>query len=472
MLVDIDGGGHVIETWGFYIVSALPPGGSIRAPIAPEHYQSAYDEYLDLWTKCEGWGFDGVALPEHHFHPLIASPSPHLMIATLASRTSRLRFSTLGSVLSMHHGWRYAEECGMLDYLTGGRFEPGIAPGAGPAEAVKAGIPAQETRPRYHSAAEIFLKAAQSSTITHHDEFHHLDNVAIVPPMRPGLPVWATVMSPESARWCGQRGVKMCTAWMPTSQAAGLAAAYRDAASNAGNPTDAGMLGIRRRVWVADSDAQANEEYEAAVDLVSAFAGEAFETASDSIRQMMMHPDDYAIGSPETVAERLIEQCRAGGYGAVMMFPDFAQFSIQQQHRAHELIGQKVIPALRAAEVGEGTGSAPSRDRPRVHSGKPSVVEGSYTVAMKTPMGTVDGSLELVVRGRNLSGTVTTMMGTFAFDTGSVDGPRAHWQAQGDTPMGPMNMDGTAIIDGDDIWGAIDLGAAMPKLTFEGTRSG
>jgi hypothetical protein len=230
------------------------------------------------------------------------------------------------------------------------------------------------------------------------------------------------------------------------------------------------MLGIRRRVWVAESDAQAQEEYEEAVDLIGAFAGEAFETADDTVRQMMMHPDDYAIGSPETVAERLIEQCRAGGYGAVMLFPDFAQFSMAQQHRTHELISQKVVPVLRSAEVGEGTGSAPSKHRARTHSGKRATVEGSYKLAMKTPMGPIDGGLELVVDGGSLRGKVTTMMGTFDFDTGTVDGSRARWQAEAETPMGPMKMEGDAIVDGDDIWGDIDLGAGMPKLTFEGTR--
>lgn len=53
----------MIETWGFYIFSALPPGGSMDGSIAPEQYQRAYDDYLHLWTKCEDWGFDGVALP-------------------------------------------------------------------------------------------------------------------------------------------------------------------------------------------------------------------------------------------------------------------------------------------------------------------------------------------------------------------------------------------------------------------------
>jgi hypothetical protein len=141
-----------------------------------------------------------------------------------------------------------------------------------------------------------------------------------------------------------------------------------------------------------------------------------------------------------------------------------------QQHRAHELISEKVIPLLRSAEVGEGTGRAPSKHRARIRSGRQAVIEGSYKVAMKTPMGPIDGGLELVVNGGSLSGRVITMMGAFDFDTGTVDGSRARWQAEAETPMGPMKMVGDAIVDGDDIWGDIDMGAGMPKLTFEGTR--
>ncbi len=460
----------MIETWGFYIFTALPAGAPIDQPITPEDYQRAFNDYFDLWSKCDDLGFDGLSFAEHHGQPVIACPSPNLIIAALAKTTSRIRFTTLGSVLSMHHGWRYAEECGMLDYLTGGRFEPGIAPGAGPSEAVAVGIPASETRARYYSAAEVLLKAMQGSSVTHHDDFHNLDERNFVPPMRTGLSAWATVMSPDSAKWAGQRGVKICTAWMPTSTAADLAAVYRDAASDAGKPTGAEMLGIRRRVWVADSDAEAQEQYESVLDPLKSGGG-IFETADETIKKMATHPDDYIIGSPATVAERLIEQCKAGGYGAVMMFPDFAGFTMEQQHRAHQLIGQKVAPMLRSADPGMGTSTA-RRPMERVHSGRPAVVEGSYQVTMRTPMGPQDGALELLVSDVGaLSGTVTTMIGSVEFDGGALDGPRVRWEADVESPMGSVTMKGNAIVDGDEVWGSIELGPGLPKLTFEGTRN-
>lgn len=341
----------MIETWGFYLFSAHNPWESTSIP--RDSIQASYDEFVDLWVKCEDWGFDGLAWAEHHFNTVSLAPSPHLLVAAVAARTQRLRLTTLGSVLTLHDPRRFVEECAMLDYLTGGRFEPGIAPGAGTHEAEVSGLPAEQVRPRYYGGAEVLAKALAGRRVTHHDAFSNLDNVQIVPPLilNPGQSVWVTVLSPDSAAWTAERGYKLCTAWTPTPVAAALAERYRTAADAAGRSTDPSMLGLRRRVFVAETDAEAKERYEEATDLVRGMVGDSFESADPNILNRMMHPDDFAIGSPETVAERLISQCRAGGYGVVMAFTDFAQFAPGVLARSHELIGTKLAPILRAADV-------------------------------------------------------------------------------------------------------------------------
>lgn len=343
----------MIETWGFYIFN---PGINPDHEPGPVELQASYDRYMELWSRCEDWGFDGLTWAEHHFSSMNLSPSPHLVVAAVAARTTTLRLSTLGSVLALHDARRYVEEVGMLDYLTGGRFEPGIAPGAGDTEAVLAGIPSEQVRPRYYAAAEMIEKVVAGPLVTQHDEFNDLEKVRIVPRMRPetGRSIWTTVMSPGSAAWAAERGHRMCTSWLSTPAAAALASAYRDAAAAAGRPAAPSDLGIRRRVFVADSDAEAQDKVDSAVDLVQATAGKAFETPDPTILAMMSHPDDYAIGSPETVAEKLIEQCRAGGFGVVNAFPDFATFDHADLVRSHELIGGRVAPILRSANVGSG----------------------------------------------------------------------------------------------------------------------
>jgi alkanesulfonate monooxygenase SsuD/methylene tetrahydromethanopterin reductase-like flavin-dependent oxidoreductase (luciferase family) len=342
----------VIETWVFSFLSA--DSLSMEDPPSPAQLQQAYDRHVDLLARCDEFGLDGLAFAEHHFNPVCLTPSPHLMVAALAARTTNLRFTTLGSVLPLHDARRYVEEVGMLDYLTGGRFEPGIAPGAGDREAVAAGIPSEEVRPRFYSGADVFAKAVENFQVTQHDEFTDLEQVPLIPAMRPatGRATWVTVMSPNSAQWTGQRGYKLCTAFLPIPVTVMLADAYRAAADAAGHHVDPTMLGLRRRVFVAETDTQAQELYESSVDKFVAIAGSrALETADPEIRRRMMHPDDFAIGSPATVAEKLIEQCRAGGYGAIMAWTDFAQFTHDDLVRSHELLGREVAPILRSAAV-------------------------------------------------------------------------------------------------------------------------
>lgn len=349
----------MIKTWAFFSFS---PQFDVLRPedISPAQYQSTYDQYLQLWESCERWGFDGLAWAEHHFNLLGIAPSPHLIVAAVAARTSRIRFTVAGSVLSMHDGRRHAEECGMLTYLTRGRFEPGIAPGAGPSESVLAGVPADQIRGRYYSAAEVMAKAFAGPRITHHDQFHNYDDLAIVPRphLGPGQAPWVTVLSPDSAAWCAERGYRMVTGWLPTPMATALAMRYREAADAAGRTSDPSKLAIRRRVFVADTDSEAQERHEAARNLILKFGGKlsstatgpAFEMADPNVLKLVSQPDDIIIGSPETVAERLIDQCRTGGYGVMMAFTDWMLHEdFRTLARSHELIGTRVAPRLQSA---------------------------------------------------------------------------------------------------------------------------
>lgn len=91
------------------------------------------DDFVQFAVLAEELGFDGVTVTEHHA-PLMTCPSPHLLIAAAAVRTSRIRLGTAVTILPLYNPIRVAEEAGTLDLLSGGRFELGIGRGA-PGEA-------------------------------------------------------------------------------------------------------------------------------------------------------------------------------------------------------------------------------------------------------------------------------------------------------------------------------------------------
>ena len=69
-------------------------------------------ERLELIEAYDRLGFYAYHLTEHHGTPLAVTPSPHLMLAAAAQRTSRLRLGTLITILSLYHPMRVIEETG------------------------------------------------------------------------------------------------------------------------------------------------------------------------------------------------------------------------------------------------------------------------------------------------------------------------------------------------------------------------
>lgn len=349
----------MVRSWMFYI-----PGTrhlAVAGEGDPHETQQAFDRYLQLWADNEQRGCDGVFLSEHHFLGLNFSPSPHLLIAALSQRTSRLRLGVMSSALPLHDVRRLAEECGMLDYLTRGRLEIGIGPGAGTAEAALAGIDTQQVRPRYISGAELLDKYLSGSRITHQDAFYNLADVPIVPQMRQTHPrVWVTATSESSYRWAAERGYNVCTSWLPTAEVAELSNVYHSTATQAGRSSGPDCLGLRRRVFVAPTDTEAHDIAERA-DNPMVLVGEKILRNSENLSATVgsalsgaaanphfNQPDDIIIGSPQTVTEQLVEQVTTTGIGNLLFFTDFKLFDHQDLVRSHDLIGAHVIPALRS----------------------------------------------------------------------------------------------------------------------------
>jgi alkanesulfonate monooxygenase SsuD/methylene tetrahydromethanopterin reductase-like flavin-dependent oxidoreductase (luciferase family) len=349
----------MVKSWMFYISGARDLAAAGEGD--SRETQQVFDRSLRLWADNEHRGCEGVFFSEHHFGGLNFNPSPHLLISALSQRTSHLRLGVMGSVLPLHDVRRLAEECGMLDYLTHGRLEIGIAPGGGTAEAILAGLDPEDVRPRYTSGAEVLDKYLSGERITHQDGYYNLVDVPVVPQMRqPHPPVWVTATSENSYRWAAHRGYKACTSWKPTADVAKLNAVYHSGAADAGRPSGPDNLGVRRRVFVAPTDAEAHDIVEHSADPLIGARERMLRTigntsgtngsvpADAALVALFNHPDDIIVGSPQTVTEQLVEQVAATGVGNLLLFADFKLFDYRDLVRSHNLIGTHVIPALRS----------------------------------------------------------------------------------------------------------------------------
>ena len=249
-------GTPMIKPWIFEFLYAP---GSLGEEIAPEAATAVFDVGVALWRRLDKLGFEGIFFSEHHFG-LSYSPSPNLLIASIARSTERLRLGTMGMVLPLYQPWRVLEEIGMLDHLTGGRLEIGCASGV-PQELIQVGMAAEENRERFNEALAILDAWLAEPVISHHGRYWNFDNLRIVPrPLQqPSPPKWTTVVSTASAARSAGRRSKICTAFESVARIGEIFDAYRAEADRLGFACGPERLAIRRNISIAESEAEARE---------------------------------------------------------------------------------------------------------------------------------------------------------------------------------------------------------------------
>jgi alkanesulfonate monooxygenase SsuD/methylene tetrahydromethanopterin reductase-like flavin-dependent oxidoreductase (luciferase family) len=345
----------VIKPWVFeFFFGPAQRGGP---PPAPDVSSAHFQKYLGLWERAEALDFEGIFFSEHHFGPGY-SPSPNLLIANVAARTKYLRLGTLGMVLPYYDPWRVVEEIAMLDHLTGGRLEIGTAAGI-PQELALVGMSYQEARQRFDEALEILDAALQDPVVSHHGRFWNFENLRISPrPLQqPAPPKWTTVVSTGSAEKSARRGSKICTGFQSVARIRTIFDAYRAEGDRLGAASGPDRFAIRRVVSIAETEDEARAASRAALMAAQLGVGQdpraAIKTSlldvPNASAGFILDDDEFIAGTPDQVAEQIVEQCRFVGAGHFVAALDRSgRLDIV---RAWELFGQYVNPILRKATL-------------------------------------------------------------------------------------------------------------------------
>jgi alkanesulfonate monooxygenase SsuD/methylene tetrahydromethanopterin reductase-like flavin-dependent oxidoreductase (luciferase family) len=126
----------------------------------PERANTLYNEYMDQLEYADAVGFDGIGVNEHHQNGYGIMPSPNIIAAGLARRTSRAALCVIGNSIALYNPpIRVAEEFAMLDCISGGRLVAGFPVGTPMDTNFCYGqIPAL-TRDKYYEAHDLIMKA-------------------------------------------------------------------------------------------------------------------------------------------------------------------------------------------------------------------------------------------------------------------------------------------------------------------------
>ena len=352
----------------------------------PKRGHRLYNEYLDELEYAERLGFDGLCVNEHHQNTYGTMPSPNLMAAALARRTSRATLAILGNAIGLRdHPLRVAEEIAMLDVLSGGRVVSGFVRGIG-CEHLSLGINPTYSRERFYEAHDLILRAwTEPGPFTFEGKHYRVRyaNIWPRPLQRPHPPVWLPSQgSPETIHFAARHRYPFVTVFTPYANARRLLTEYKEEAERLGYRAAPGQLGFAVPTYVAATDARARREakphlmwlFRRGLKIPPYFLAPPGYLSEDTLRRFLLtgvraptelsfeelERDGYIlVGSPRTVRDRLVEIQKDLGIGVFVGAGRIGDMPHAKAVRSAELFAREVMPHFR----GRGTRRAPARGR-------------------------------------------------------------------------------------------------------------
>jgi flavin-dependent trigonelline monooxygenase, oxygenase component len=164
-------------------------------------HQEHFQNLTELTLMAEAGGFSTVWIGEHHSMEYTIAPSPMPQLAYLAARTSTIRLGAGTIIAPFWHPIRAAGETALLDVISGGRAEVGIARGAYQFEfdRLAGGMPAAEGG-NYLRELVPAIRALWQGDYAHDGEIWQFPTSTSVPKpvQQPTPPMWIAARDPDT----------------------------------------------------------------------------------------------------------------------------------------------------------------------------------------------------------------------------------------------------------------------------------
>ena len=181
----------------------------------PRRAHHMYNDFMDELEYAAECGFDAICFNEHHPNGYGLMPSPNLIAASLARRTTDTAICVMGNSLALYNPpTRVAEEFAMIDCISGGRLIAGFPVGTPMDDCFAYGQNPRQLRERYYEAHDLVMKAwTEPETFAFNGRYNQQRYVNIWPrPMQqPHPPVWIPGGgSVETWQWCAEMDYVYC----------------------------------------------------------------------------------------------------------------------------------------------------------------------------------------------------------------------------------------------------------------------
>jgi alkanesulfonate monooxygenase SsuD/methylene tetrahydromethanopterin reductase-like flavin-dependent oxidoreductase (luciferase family) len=290
---------------------------------------------LEQCVRADELGYDAVFLGEHHFAPYGTMADTMVFAGAVAARTKRVPIGTAVIVPTFTHPVRVAEQCAMLDVMSGGRFWVGLGRGYQQREFNGYGVPQDESKVRFREAVKIIDGLLSNEKFSYEGQFWSFEDLAIAPrPLQqPRPPIYlAASATPDSTEWMVENEYLPLTGnpySLDPFSSGKVGHTILETQRRLGRPESLDVAwGLLHNVFVAETDAEAAALFKANWQLGNEYLhtyarvveGDSplpedykyyaamhklWETLKVTDYEDMLKGEGSLIGSPDTVARKL-----------------------------------------------------------------------------------------------------------------------------------------------------------------------
>ena len=317
----------------------------------PLHAAQVIRNLVDEAVLADEVGVDFIGVGEHHRADFAVS-SPEMVLAAIASRTKRIRLGSAVTVLSSDDPIRVFQRFSTLDAVSNGRAEIMLGRGSFIESFPLFGFDLKQYEELFNEKLDLLAAVLTEQPVTWQGNLRPpLNNLSVYPKTESGrLTTWIGVGgTPESVMRAAHYGMPMMLAVIggDPKRFAPFADLYRRALKEMGKPEL--PVGLHSHGYVSETDASAREElfadYKRMRDKIGGERGWPPMSRADFEREIE-HGSLY-VGSPETVARKIVASVNALGISRFNMKYSAGPLSHEKMMRCIELYGRKVIPLVR-----------------------------------------------------------------------------------------------------------------------------
>ncbi len=345
----------------------------------PQRGRVLYEEYINQLVAAERYGFDGIAVNEHHANFYGTMPSPNIIAAMLVQRTQHIPIGVIGNAIPLHgNPLRVAEEIAMLDVISGGRIISGFVRGIG-CEYFNNGVTPGDSVARFDEAHDLIIKSwTTDGPFTWQGDHFYVPNVNPIPrPIQtPHPPIWIPGQgSLETLQFVAKHRYTYMMVFAPLWFTKLAFDGLREECRRLGYEAPTTMFNACVPTFVAETDAQAHREAKAHLSWVfntglkipehiffppGYMTTKSFRNFVGALKAGKVKPqtqltydelvkDRYIIvGSPQTVQEQLDEYCEQVGAGGILAVgSSFGPMPHWMVMKNMQIFSEEVMPAFR-----------------------------------------------------------------------------------------------------------------------------